>query len=282
MKKIKGEEYSFEEKLWRGAGVLFFSIKPLLLYLFLPAALMTVGMLLFGGRTTQEVISGSGNFYYTLGIFLTIYLFYRRSVKRGSSLKEEATLEVEGVDRSRIGCLLGMGFGFGFFFSALITVIPFPAVLMESYSGASESLRSGTDQGLALLSTTLLAPVAEEIVFRGYMLNRLLGWFKEKQAVWIVSAAFALCHVSLIWIVYALLMGLILAKVSIAEDNITYSIALHIGFNMNVLPIWLVNHQETLRGILFANHFLIALYGALALAMGIWFWKKYKRRIEAW
>ena len=111
------EELTFEQKLWKGTETFLYSIRPLVLYLFLPAMLMTVGSLLFGGRTSDEVVSESGNFYYTLGILLTIYLIYKRSVKRGSSLKEEATLELKDVNRKRIGYLLGMGFGFGFFFS---------------------------------------------------------------------------------------------------------------------------------------------------------------------
>jgi len=276
------EELTFEQKLWKGTETFLYSIRPLVLYLFLPAMLMTVGSLLFGGRTSDEVVSESGNFYYTLGILLTIYLIYKRSVKRGSSLKEEATLELKDVNRKRIGYLLGMGFGFGFFFSALITVVPFPKVLMESYTSSSEILRSGTDQGLALLSTALFAPVAEEIIFRGYMLNRLLQWFQEKHAVWLVSVVFALCHVSPIWMIYAFLMGVLLARVSIVEDNITYSIALHIGFNVNVVPIWLINRSETLSEVLFANNLLIGAYGVIFGLMAVWFMKKYKRGTEEW
>lgn len=276
------EELSFEQKLWKGTGTFLYSVRPLVLYLFLPALLMTAGTLLFGGRSADQVVSDSGNFYYTLGILLTIYLLYRKSVKRGSSLKEEATLELAGVDKKRIGYLLGMGFGFGFFFSALITVVPFPKVLMESYTSSSEILKSGTDQGLALLSTALFAPVAEEIIFRGYMLNRLLQWFKEKDAVWMVSLVFALCHVSLLWMVYAFLMGVLLARVSIVEDNITYSIALHIGFNVNVVPIWLINHSEKLKGVLFANDLLIGAYSVIFCLMAIWLLRKYKRGTEEW
>ena len=275
-------EYSFEEKLWKGTGTLCYSVKPLLVYLFLPALLMTVGMRLFGGRSTTEVIAESGNFYYALGIGLTIYLLHRRSKSRGSSLKEEVTLDLEGLDWKKAGYLLGMGFCFGFFFSAALTVIPFPEVLMQSYSGSTERLDGGNDQWLALVSTTLLAPIAEEIVFRGYMLNRLLGWFREKHAVWIVSAIFALCHVSVIWIVYAFVMGLVLAKVSMVEDNITYSAVLHIGFNMNVLPIWLINHQEAVKQVVFASDLLIAVYGVAACGAGLWFWKTYKRGIDVW
>ena len=66
------------------------------------------------------------------------------------------------------------------------------------------------------------------------------------------------------------------------EDNITYSIALHIGFNVNVVPIWLINHSETLSKVLFANNILIGAYGAVFGLMAIWLLKKYKRGTEVW
>ena len=276
------EGLSLQQKIWKGSGVFFYSVRPLILYTILPALVTTLGMLLPGGRTAEEMISQSGNFYYTLGIILTFYLLHRQSKKRGSSLMEEATLEYRGLERKKILYLVGMGFGFGFFFSSLITVVPFPEILMQSYSSSSEAVKDGTDPLLALVSTVLLAPVVEEIIFRGYMLNRLLGWLDEKKSVMMVSVVFALCHVSLIWIVYALLMGVVLAKVSIEEDNIAYSIALHMGFNANVLPIWIINHVPELKAVLFANHGLIALYGVVSCVMAVWFLGKYRRETKLW
>ena len=172
-------------------------------------------------------------------------------------------------------------FGFGFFFSALITVAPLPGFLKESYQSASNNLLiGGTDQLLALASTAILAPITEEIVFRGYMLNRLLAWFEDTASILIVSVVFALCHVSPIWIVYAFVMGLLLAKVSMVEDNIAYSIALHIGFNSNVVPIWLISQFPKIEKIIFGNHFLIALYGAAACYGAVILYKKYRKEIE--
>ena len=234
------------------------------------------------GRTAEDMISASGNFYYTLGIIFTVVILHKRSKKRGSSLCEDVTLEYRELDKKKITDLLLMGLGFGFFFSALLTVFPFPKFLMDSYRSSSGNLTEGTDQILALVSTALLAPVTEEIVFRGYMLNRLLGWFKEKNSVLITSLIFALCHVSLLWIAYAFLMGILLAKVSIEEDNIAYSIALHIGFNTSVVPIWIVNHVPALERVLFANNLLIAAYGIAACYGAVYLYKKYRKETTKW
>lgn len=276
------EALSVEQKIWKGMGIFLYSIRPLILYTILPALLMTFGKMLWSGRTTEEIVSGSGNFYYTIGILLTLFILWKRSKKRGSSLFEDVTLDFTEVDKKKLIWLAYIGFGFGFFFSALITVVPFPASLIESYSGASNALSQGTDQLLALLSTIILAPVTEEIIFRGYMLDRLLTWFPVKHSVVIVSLVFALYHVSPIWIVYAFIMGFFLAKVSIDEDNILHSIVLHMGFNFNVLPIWLINRSPKLTSVFFANDLLIAGYGIVSCMMAVFFLNKYRKETRKW
>lgn len=276
------EELSQQEKIWKGLCVFLYSIRPLLLYLVVPALATMFGMIFTGGRTAGQILSQSGNFYYTVGILLTFYLLQKQSKKRGSSLFQDVTLECRELRKKRLFYLAGIGLGFGFFFSALITVVPFPDFLMESYISSSEAVKDGTDPFLALLSTVLLAPVVEEMIFRGYMLNRLLSWFREKEAVLFVSIAFALCHVSILWMLYAFFMGVMLARVSIKEDNIAYSMALHIGFNLNVVPIWAINHTMKLKQVLFSSPLWIACYGVIACCIAVRLLKKYRKEIMLW
>lgn len=237
----KSQEATWEQKVWRSMWVILRALKPLILYLALPAILMCAGMILGRGRNGESLAKTSGNFYYTAGILATFWILYRRSRKRGSSLWEDATLYPKERDVGKILLLLGIGFGCSLTFSAILTLVPFPAILTEGYARASDGVGAGTDPVLAFISTMLLAPVVEEVIFRGYMLNRLLSGFEEREAMFISSLVFALCHVSLAWMAYAFLMGMLLAWVSIREDNILYSVALHIGFNASVLPLWLLN-----------------------------------------
>ena len=271
---MKVDDMSFEQKLWKGTQVLVKSVKPALLYLFLPPLLMSVGMALFGGRSAEAVIMDSGNFYYALGILLTIFLLYKKSRKDGSSLCQEAGLELKLPDGKRTILLIVMGLGFAVFFS-VITIAPFFGTLKNSYSSSSDILKSGTDLGLAMFCTVLVAPAAEEIVFRGYMLGRLLSWFKKEQAIALSAVLFALCHVSPLWIAYAFLMGILLAWVSIREDDTIYSIALHIGFNLSVVPISLINGNSVWKSIIFGSNFRIALIGGVALFSALLAFKGY-------
>lgn len=268
---------TFEQRLWRGGQTLLWGLRPLALYLVVPGVLMCVGMLLFGGRSAEAVMGSSGNFYHTLGILVTIFLLYRGSKKRGTSLWEESTLEWRGLNGKRMALLGAMGMGFAVFVSAVITVIPFPQWLMDSYHSSSDGLMNGTDRVLVMAATVVLAPVAEEIVFRGYMLGRFLRGFTEKQAVWVSAVIFALCHVSVLWMVYACFMGLLLAWVSIREDNTAYSIGLHVGFNLSVVPVNLINSSEKWKEIVFGSSFRIALLGGLALILAMLAFGRYRR-----
>lgn len=268
---------SFEQKLWKGARTLIWAVKPTLLYLFLPPLLMSIGMVFFGGRSAGKVITDSGNFYYALGILLTIWILHKKSKRGGASLCEEAGLEFEKPDIRRMGLLAAMGLGFSVFFSAAITVLPFPPGLLESYRSSSDILNSKTDRLLAVLCVVILAPAAEEIVFRGYMLGRLLGWFTKGQAIGVSAVLFALFHVSPLWMGYACLMGLLLAWVSIREDNTLYSVGLHTGFNASVVPISLINRNPVWKGFFFGNGFRITLIGGAALILALWALYRYRR-----
>ena len=267
---------SFEQKLWKGTRVLVGAVKPALLYLFLPPLLMSVGMALFGGRSAEKVITDSGNFYYALGILLTIVLLARKSRKNGSSLCREAGLEWKLPEGKRVVLLMVVGLGFAVFFSAVLTLVPFPEALKNSYSSSSDILKNGTDLGLAMLCTVLMAPVAEEIVFRGYMLGRLLSWFSKEQAIALSAVLFALCHVSPLWIAYACFMGILLAWVSIREDDTMYSIALHIGFNVSVVPISLINGNSVWKEPVPGSSLGIAFIGAAALLSALAAFKGYR------
>ncbi len=180
----------------------------------------------------------------------------------------DSVLEFGNLDRKRLGLLAAAGFGLAVFVSAVITVAPFPQSLMESYRSSSAGLREGRDRLLAMATTLVLAPAAEEIVFRGYMLGRFLSWFTQRQAVFLSAAVFALCHVSLLWMIYACFMGLLLAWVSIREDNTVYSIALHIGFNSSIVLTCLIGGEDSLP---------VILLGGAALILGVTALDLYRR-----
>lgn len=166
--------------------------------------------------------------------------------------------------------LAGAGLGFSLFMSALLTVVPFPRFLMGPYHEMSSQIYGKVDVLLAALSVVVLAPVLEEMIFRGYVLGRMLkGFESERVSVLLTTALFAVCHGTPLWIAYALFMGLLLAHVSIVEDNTVYAVALHVGYNLTTLPLYIANSSPEISGVLFASPVLIACYGAIGLSVAL-------------
>ena len=76
----------------------------------------------------------------------------------------------------------------------------------------------------------IVAPVFEELMFRKILLNKLLPYGK-KLSVIVSAFAFGLFHGNLNQILYAFVLGLIFAKLTISSGTIKYAIILHIVIN---------------------------------------------------
>lgn len=268
---------TWQQKVWNNTGIFLHSIRPMLLYLLLPPAISTVAMFLYGLKGHSEYfILRSGQFYRMIGLVSTFYLLNRKCRKRNSSIWEETTMYWRQTSLRKALLLAGAGAGLSLFMSAVLTLVPFPGFLMGPYHEMSSQVYGVFDTLLAAVSVLAAAPVLEEMIFRGYVLNRMLkGYDSEKTAVLLTTVLFAVCHGTPLWIIYAMFMGLLMAHVSIVEDNTVYSVALHIGYNMTTLPLWLVNRNPAVSGILFASPVLVAVYGTIGMAGAVLCLRRY-------
>jgi membrane protease YdiL (CAAX protease family) len=84
---------------------------------------------------------------------------------------------------------------------------------------------------LAVLAICILAPIAEEIFFRGVVFN---AWLREGGRAWAYlgsSALFAVIHLSLVSVVPFFLLGLALAWIYRRTGNLLAPIAMHATVN---------------------------------------------------
>ena len=88
---------------------------------------------------------------------------------------------------------------------------------------------------LAILSSGIIGPILEEMLFRYVFLNRLRNFFTTRNAILLSSLVFALLHGNIITMIYAFIMGFIFAYVYVKYDNIKVSIMCHIGANTIVI-----------------------------------------------
>ena len=260
---------TFQQKVWFGTQTVVSALLPLLLYMVLPAFMMYVGMVLrHWNEGAAAFVNASGNFYYAVGIVLCFLLIRWKIIRGGEDFQDAVTLYWRNPDWNKAVDYVILGIASSIFLSAVFTLLPF----FNSYKTLTENAFQRTDLILAMLSVFITAPICEEMIFRGLMLNRLLAGFSERTAVLLTSAVFAACHGNLVWMCYAFIMGWLLAFVSLREDNIFYSILLHMAFNLWTVIQLIIRQSDRLQDFLFGSRFIIFGYGLLAfLVIAAWF-----------
>jgi len=85
---------------------------------------------------------------------------------------------------------------------------------------------------VGIISTVLLGPIIEELLFRGVIYNNLKLKYSIKKSMIITTILFSLSHFTLIQIIYTLIFGMFLNKVYEKYQNIKYVIILHMVSNL--------------------------------------------------
>ncbi len=112
----------------------------------------------------------------------------------------------------------------------LLPLIPFPESWWEAYAVQNDVLLGARFWTLVL--TVIVAPILEEIVFRGLIHTRLRRCMPTFAAMFVSALTFGLMHGAIIAVIYATLLGLLLAWVFEKYKSLLASILLHFGFNL--------------------------------------------------
>ena len=229
------------------------AVGPLLVYLLTEGAFVVLGStILHPDLTHEEFIQQKMNIYMIFGVIATFLILRAYSAKRGSTFFEDASLYRKDLSFFKAaGCLM-FGLGAALALSAFISLLPRVGPVAR-YDESIQSLYESWSVYLGVLFNTFFTPLVEEVVFRGYMLNRLLPHWGERASLFAVSFCFAFLHGTALWMLYAFLMGWLIGKVSILEDNIFYAVLMHIGFNLLSSLLWFIylfrpDTQEALAG----------------------------------
>ena len=103
-----------------------------------------------------------------------------------------------------------------------------------------------------LIVACIMAPVVEEIMFRKIMINKLVG-YDERLAIIVSAFAFALFHGNLYQLLYAFVLGIIFAYITVKSGTIKYAIILHITvntFGSVIFPYFLLNSNKIAAAII--------------------------------
>lgn len=134
-----------------------------------------------------------------------------------------------------ISLLILLGIGCQLFFSGIMSLIkPFFTGAFSEYSNIMKNLTAG-NWLIVLLLMIFIAPVSEELIFRGVVFHRANKLFGFACANIMQALLFGLYHGNLVQGIYAALIGLILGAVCYKFRTIYASILLHMIINASSL-----------------------------------------------
>jgi membrane protease YdiL (CAAX protease family) len=123
-----------------------------------------------------------------------------------------------------------------------------PEAWMEEYAEAAASL---SQKGVLItIATVLVAPLVEEIIFRGLILSRLNRVIPGWLAVLLSALLFGVCHGQAVWMAYAFVLGVVFGFLSLRAKSIWPSLCAHILFNgIGQIAVYIPETEEA--GMLF-------------------------------
>lgn len=180
--------------------------------------------------SSQEYLQTLNLVYAVLALIVFGIWYYRVFVKpfRGRSKKQPG-----GYSFHTVVSIIFLGIGLQYVTTLLTDVIGMLRPdLISSYN--SEMSAQGYDQisVMLLVYSVLLAPIIEEIVFRGLVFR----FARHAMPFWganiLQAALFGFVHLNLVQGIYAFAMGLFLGWICHRGRGIKYSIPVHIVFNI--------------------------------------------------
>jgi len=153
---------------------------------------------------------------------------------KGRSLRDDFGLRVDIRDWWALFA------GIGLFVVATLLILPLHNMVNESQQ-VVDDLNAATGAKLAVFAViaALVAPVTEELLFRGLLLRALRRRFAPEVAIGIQALAFALAHPllsptlrDLVVVPPLFLLGVVSGIAAETKGDLSASILMHIGFNL--------------------------------------------------
>lgn len=121
------------------------------------------------------------------------------------------------------------GAGLNLAYSGLLSLLPIPEEIIESYVDASAKYEEPSNA--LMFKTVFLVPILEETVFRGLIGDRISRFAPKWIAIPVAALIFAVMHGNLLWCAYAFISGLLLTWMYFRCRSILPCVSFHIAFN---------------------------------------------------
>ena len=193
---------------------------------------------------------------------------------------EWTSFKWKGGRATLLGLLvMGIGIPFIYYFSAKVESLLPSWMLenaMEDDSNAFYQQLGALAKSyplLVILSTVIIAPLTEELMFRGLIQGVLKNWTNSKHwAVWISAILFAAIHFHVAGFLPRMLLGALMGYFVLYSGSIWTAVLMHLSFNAFSLGLTIFPYAEKLFMHLINGWFFPAV--SLWLAISVWVWGK--------
>lgn len=185
----------------------------------------------------------------TLLIFWVAFLIRKKKFTKEVCIRK---IPVNGIFPIAI-----MAAAFNVITTVIISFVPWPQEWMDSYVQNSSAIDGSL---MAWLTAVFMAPVLEEIVFRGLMYTRLKKGLPAIAAAIVTSLAFGIAHGTVIWAIYTFIFSMILIWIFEKFQSLTACIVLHMAYNLSGMALSLIPEEA---GVVVLILFAISIAGVV-------------------
>jgi membrane protease YdiL (CAAX protease family) len=219
----------------------------------------------------DELINAmSQNILYSLSVFgvavcgVAFFFWYKHEIRGEVRGKLQDLFK-----KMNVLLFLFLGIGSQFFITGLLSLIqPFFKEIFADYSEQLQMLTDGNDI-VVLLLAVLIAPVCEELIFRGMILHRVNRDISFWGANVLQALLFGIYHMNLLQGIYAALLGFLLGVVYRKFRTIFASIFLHIIINASSFLVMLAPEGNL-------SYLVITFSGLILISVTLYFIKPLK------
>lgn len=239
----------------------------MLLFSLLPTFVSSDFERVFGNADTLLGVSAK-MIGYMIGCALTIFVIWLFTHETTGKLAKAVNFKPKETAKCTFFESMALGAGFNLFLSTVFTLLEkIRPSWFTSYNQSSSGVILSGNVVLNVIWVVCFAPIVEEIIFRGYIMNTIKSGFGVYAGVFATAIIFGMCHGGKIWVLYAALMGVILSWLAVRLDNIAYSAAFHVGFNLMALPPTLIPKNTHIYDMLYGQTINIVLIGVFGLVI---------------
>lgn len=235
------------------------------LFLVIEFLLILIFTIFFNTTTNLEV--GSNSYVAELSKFLSDY----KVLISALSFIILFPLLIRKIDKPKnmpnnLSLVLLIGILFGLTFNLILYSLNTLFNFIDIFNDANTNII------FTIISTGIIGPILEELIFRGITYNQLKEITSKTKAMLLTSLIFGIFHGNLVQFIYAFLFNIILIRSYENEKNILAPIIMHMGANISVTVLLIFIRRLSIL--------YTMLLAVVSLILLILMWYKYQNTVH--